>query len=194
MVLAVPIGPKDITASFAGYADEVVCLRTPSFFAAVGQGYRDFRQTSDDEVIELLDRARNNFAESAGSEPAIDPPLRDEEVRVLAGPRLSPLGLLVTRVIRPRLAVDPRLVPGPPKRFAQGIGAAFSLTALVLGPVLGAWEAARVVLVLLIGAASLEAFVGLCLGCKAFALLMRAGIIPEAVCERCNDIWAPATR
>ena len=86
VVLAVPIGPKDITASFAGYADEVVCLRTPSFFAAVGQGYRDFRQTSDDEVIELLDRARNNFAESAGSEPAIDPPLRDEEVRVLAGP------------------------------------------------------------------------------------------------------------
>jgi hypothetical protein len=115
--------------------------------------------------------------------------------RVLTGPRLSPLGLLVTRVVRPRLRVAPRPVPGPPKRFAQGIGAVFSLTALVLRLGLGAWEAARVVLVLLIGAASLEAFAGLCLGCKAFALLMRIGVVPEAVCERCNDIWAtPAAR
>jgi hypothetical protein len=31
---------------------------------------------------------------------------------------------------------------------------------------------------------------GLCLGCKAFAVLMRAGVVPEDVCERCNDIWA----
>jgi hypothetical protein len=114
--------------------------------------------------------------------------------RVLAGPRLSPLGLLVTRVIRPRLDIAPRPVPGPPKRFAQGIGAAFSLTALVLGWGVGAWGAARVVLALLIVAASLEAFVGLCLGCKAFALLMRLGVIPEEVCERCNDIWATPAR
>src|SRR5688572_26966340 len=52
--------------------------------------------------------------------------------RVLAGPTLSPLGLLVTRVITPRLRIPAKLVPGPPKRFAQGIGAAFSVTALVL--------------------------------------------------------------
>jgi hypothetical protein len=109
--------------------------------------------------------------------------------RVLTGPKLSPLGLLVTKVVRPRLVVDPRPVPGPPKRFAQGIGAVCSTTALVLAG-LGAWDAARVVLGLLVVAASLEAFAGLCLGCKAFALLMRAGIIPADVCERCNDIWA----
>ena len=40
--------------------------------------------------------------------------------RVLAGPRLSPLGQLVTRVITPRLSTPPRWVAGPPKRFAQG--------------------------------------------------------------------------
>ena len=43
--------------------------------------------------------------------------------RVLAGPRFSPLGLFVTRFATPRLGRTPRLVPGPPKRFAQGIGA-----------------------------------------------------------------------
>ena len=43
--------------------------------------------------------------------------------RVLTGPKLSPLGQLVTKGITPRLDVDPRYVPGPPKRFAQAIGA-----------------------------------------------------------------------
>jgi putative phosphoribosyl transferase len=86
VVLAVPIGPDDIQATFAGYADEVVCLHTPTFYFAVGQGYRNFTQTSDEEVIALLDRARNDFADAADVDAAADPPLRDEEVRVLAGP------------------------------------------------------------------------------------------------------------
>jgi hypothetical protein len=107
--------------------------------------------------------------------------------RVLTGPTASPLGQVVTRVITPRLPVAPRLVPGPPKRFAQGIGVAFSVTALLL-TLAGAWPAARVVLLLLATAAFLEAAVGLCLGCRAFALLMRLGVIPEEVCERCADI------
>jgi hypothetical protein len=109
--------------------------------------------------------------------------------RVCSGPRWSPLGLLVTRVIRPRLAVEPRLVAGPPKRFAQAIGAVFSLTASVL-VLTGVPGGALVVLAMLLVAASLEAFVGLCLGCKVFALLMRAGIVPESVCEECNDLSA----
>jgi putative phosphoribosyl transferase len=62
VVLAVPIGPADIVERFARYADEVVCLRTPSLFFAVGQGYRNFTQTSDDEVVALLDRARDGFS------------------------------------------------------------------------------------------------------------------------------------
>ena len=86
VVLAVPIGPDDIVERFAGYADEVVCAETPAFFLAVGQGYRNFTQTSDDEVVALLDRARNDFAEAGAIDAAADPPLRDEEVKVLAGP------------------------------------------------------------------------------------------------------------
>lgn len=108
--------------------------------------------------------------------------------RVLTGPRLSPLGLLVTRVIRPRLPVAPRPVPGPPKRFAQGMGTFFSITAAVLAVGVGAVGAGYAVLGLLTAAATLEAVFGLCLGCKVFALLMRVGIIPESVCVRCNDL------
>lgn len=109
--------------------------------------------------------------------------------RVLTGPKASPLGLLVTKVITPRLPVEAKLVPGPPKRFAQGMGVGFSVVALLL-TITEHWFAAQVVLGMLTGAAFLESAFGLCLGCKIFALLMRVGIIPEEVCERCNNIWA----
>jgi hypothetical protein len=109
--------------------------------------------------------------------------------RVLTGPTLSPLGQLVTRVITPALPVAPKPVPGAPKRFAQGMGAVASLTAVVLAFGFDARGAAYVVLSLLVVAASLEAFAGLCLGCKTFALLTRAGVIPASVCERCDDLW-----
>jgi hypothetical protein len=108
--------------------------------------------------------------------------------RVLTGPTLSPLGQFVTRVLTPRLGIAERPVAGPPKRFAQGIGVAFSVTALVLTG-LGFWTAAEVFLGLLAAAAFLESALGLCLGCRAFAVLMRVGVVPEEVCERCNDIW-----
>jgi hypothetical protein len=48
--------------------------------------------------------------------------------RVLTGPTLSPLGQFVTRVVTPRLGIAERPVAGPPKRFAQGMGVAFSAT------------------------------------------------------------------
>jgi putative phosphoribosyl transferase len=86
VVLAVPISGSDIFARFSGYADEVVSLHTPEFFYAVGQGYCNFTQTSDEEVIALLDRARTDFREPTAAAPADDPPIRDEEVRVSAGP------------------------------------------------------------------------------------------------------------
>ena len=88
--------------------------------------------------------------------------------RVLSGPTLSPLGQFVTRVVTPRLGLPERPVAGPPKRFAQGMGVAFSVTALVL-TACGYWTAAEVVLGLLAGAAFLESVFGLCLGCKVFA-------------------------
>jgi len=109
--------------------------------------------------------------------------------RVLTGPTMSPLGQIVTRVITPRLPFAPRPVAGPPKRFAQGIGVAFSVTALLL-TILGFWGAAQIVLDLLATAALLESALGLCLGCKAFAVLIRFGVVPEEVCEKCNNIWA----
>jgi hypothetical protein len=108
--------------------------------------------------------------------------------RVLTGPTLSPLGQLVTKGITPRLPLAERPVPGPPKRFAQGMGAVMSVTAAVLALGFDLHTAAYVVLGLLIAAATLESVFGLCLGCKIFALLMRAGVIPDEVCERCSNL------
>lgn len=108
--------------------------------------------------------------------------------RVASGPTLSPLGQLVTRVVVPRLPVAARPVPGPPKRFAQAIGATFSVAAAVLALGFGLSTAAYSVLGALIAAATLESVFGVCLGCKLFALLMRAGAIPPEVCERCANI------
>ena len=108
--------------------------------------------------------------------------------RVLTGPTLSPLGQLVTRVVTPALDVPPKFVPGPPKRFAQGIGATFTVTAAVLHFGFGLTGAAYVLVAGILVAATLESVFAYCLGCKVFALLMRAGVIPESVCERCNDL------
>ena len=110
--------------------------------------------------------------------------------RVLTGPTLSPLGQLVTRVVTPRLGVPPKPVSGPPKRFAQAMGATMSVTAAVLALGFGLRGAAYVILGLLVVAAVLESVFAYCLGCKIFGLLMRAGIVPQEVCERCGDIWA----
>lgn len=107
--------------------------------------------------------------------------------RVLTGPRLSPLGQLATRVIAPRIAAA-KPVPGPPKRFAQGMGAALTLTALVLHFGFGADIAALAVLGLVAVAATLESMFALCLGCTVFGWLMRAGVIPQEICEDCADI------
>jgi hypothetical protein len=114
--------------------------------------------------------------------------------RVLTGPTLSPLGQLVTRVLTPNLPFRPREVPGPPKRFAQGIGAILSVGAVVCAFGFGWTGAAYVLVAMIVVAATLESVFGFCLGCTLFALLMRIGVIPEAVCERCQDLgWRAAT-
>jgi hypothetical protein len=106
--------------------------------------------------------------------------------RVLNGPRWSPLGLFATRIAAPRLGHE-KLVAGPPKRFAQGIGAVVTTAAVVLAGV-GALGAAQVLLGLMVVFATLESAFALCVGCKAFAGLMRLGLIPEETCEACNNI------
>ncbi len=107
--------------------------------------------------------------------------------RVLTGPTLSPLGWSAQNLIAPRLGPK-KPVPGPPKRFAQGMGAVMATTALVLGLIVGDHTAADVVLALFVVAAGLESIFAVCLGCQVFALLMRAGLVPASVCEECADI------
>jgi hypothetical protein len=109
--------------------------------------------------------------------------------RVLTGPTLSPLGRFAMRVAAPRLGA-PRYVPGPPKRFAQGMGAAMTTVGAVAALGFGAHGVAQVVLVALIVAAGLESIFAVCLGCTVFGVLMRVGVVPESVCERCADITA----
>ena len=108
--------------------------------------------------------------------------------RVTTGPTLSPLGQLVTRVIRPRLAWSDRPVPGPPKRFAQGIGAALSTSALIAVAV-GVNGLALALVGVLVIFALLEAAAGFCAGCWVFRFLMRTGLVAESTCEACNNIW-----
>jgi hypothetical protein len=109
--------------------------------------------------------------------------------RVLTGPTLSPLGRLAMKVVAPRLG-PPRYVPGPPKRFAQGVGAGVTTVAAVLGLAAGAHGAAAVLVGVLVVVATLESVFAICIGCWMFGLLMRAGVIPEETCAACADIWS----
>ncbi len=108
--------------------------------------------------------------------------------RVLTGPKLSPLGWTAQNVIAPRFLGEKVYVSGPPKRFAQGMGTFMSSFALLFGLILGDHAVADVFLALFIPAAGLESIFGYCLGCKAFGILMRLGVIPEEVCLECADI------
>jgi putative phosphoribosyl transferase len=88
VVLAVPVAPPGWTSRFSGDADELVCLATPEPFFAIGQFYVDFSQTSDEEVVTCLRRASEGTDVMAPGSGAAggDPPPRDEEVVVHAGP------------------------------------------------------------------------------------------------------------
>ena len=110
-------------------------------------------------------------------------------MRVAGGPRYSPFGRLSVHVLAPRVAREPKLVPGPPKRFAQTIGLVFSLVACALF-LADFGIAARIVLGALTLAALAESALGFCLGCWMFAQLQKTGIIPESVCVECANIWS----
>jgi hypothetical protein len=107
--------------------------------------------------------------------------------RVLTGPTLSPLGRFATAVAAPRLG-DPKYVAGPPKRFAQGMGAAITTTAAVLALGFGATVAADVLLLALTAAAGLESIFAFCVGCRIFGLLLRIGVVPDRVCVECSTL------
>ena len=77
IVVAVPIAPQETCDELRTEADDIVCALTPEPFYAVGLWYEDFRQTTDEEVHELLERAarelpaavprRGAMADAAGS-------------------------------------------------------------------------------------------------------------------------------
>jgi hypothetical protein len=107
--------------------------------------------------------------------------------RALTGPTLSPLGRFAMNVAGPRLG-PPRHVPGPPKRFAQAIGAVCTTAAAVAALALG-WETfADVMLVMMVLFATLESVFAFCVGCRIFAVLMERGLIPPETCEACANI------
>lgn len=117
--------------------------------------------------------------------------------RALTGPTLSPLGALAMKVVGPRLGRT-KLAAGPPKRFAQSIGAVLTTVAAITGLALG-WTTVALVLTAILGVfALLESAVGFCAGCFMYAQLMKAGVIPEEACPECANIWLhraePASR
>jgi hypothetical protein len=108
--------------------------------------------------------------------------------RAAAGPRLSPLALLATRVVAPRLPGGPRPVAGPPKRFAQLLGAVCSVAAVVTYYALGWQTVAYLLAGVMVALASLESIAGICVGCLLHARLARRGIIRAPECADCADI------
>lgn len=105
--------------------------------------------------------------------------------RALTGPTLSPLGQFVTRVVVVQAKWKPKYVPGPPKRFAQSIGAALSTIATAFW-LTGNSQGALICVALILVAATLESVFSFCVGCTIFGWLMKIGVIPQSVCEACT--------
>ena len=107
--------------------------------------------------------------------------------RVLYGPKFEPFARLALHIIIPLLKIKNIPTPGPPKRFAQCIGFIFSLTAIIL--LYAEYRTAYIItLSILSFFAFLESFLGFCAGCYIFGYLMKWGIVPDDVCERCSNI------
>jgi putative phosphoribosyl transferase len=70
VVLAVPVAPPSACTTLAADADEVICLETPRHFLAIGEWYQDFSQTSDREVVSLLQRAAADRGRAGAVHPA----------------------------------------------------------------------------------------------------------------------------
>ena len=111
--------------------------------------------------------------------------------RTAAGPTLSPMAQFATRVVAPRLGAA-RPVPGPPKRFAQSIGAVVTTTTVVLVAAGLTVEAQGLLVVMMIFAA-LESIFAICVGCQIFGFLMRVGLIPAETCAACANVGLRGT-
>lgn len=96
VVLAVPVGPEHTLERFATRVDQLVTIASPADFGAVGQFYDDFAATSDDEVIELLDRAaqRVRTAGHRSSSPQVEGVTIDVEGATLPGDLTMPAAMV----------------------------------------------------------------------------------------------------
>ncbi len=61
VTVAVPVGPPSTIEELNELADRVVCLYTPEYFQAIGEFYNDFSQTTDEEVIKLLQESKQKL-------------------------------------------------------------------------------------------------------------------------------------
>lgn len=117
--------------------------------------------------------------------------LTDFTIRAARGPRWSPIARVASTWIRPLVPAPDKPTAFAPKRFAAGIGAAMTAAITVLwlvslatatdGPLIVASVLAVAMTVL----PAAEAALGLCLGCKIFAGLIRVGLVPADVCVDC---------
>ena len=107
--------------------------------------------------------------------------------RVIAGPSLSPIALLVTKILIPKMGNPYAECPGPPKQFAQFVGLVFTSSAFYF-VMRGQLTTAYLLIGILAIFASLESIMGFCAGCWFFKQMMKWGWIPQRVCEKCNDI------
>jgi putative phosphoribosyl transferase len=71
ITVAIPVGPPSTIEELEKIADRVVCLYTPEYFQAIGQFYNDFRQTTDEEVIKLLQESKQKLANISKGKVAV---------------------------------------------------------------------------------------------------------------------------
>ncbi|MHC4217443.1 MAG: phosphoribosyltransferase [Planctomycetota bacterium] len=62
IILAVPVAPPETASALEAEVDEMICLDTPGGFMAVGAFYADFSQTTDEEVVTLLEAAARRLS------------------------------------------------------------------------------------------------------------------------------------
>ena len=107
-------------------------------------------------------------------------------IRYLYGPRFSPVARLGIQIAS-HSGLAPRMVAGQPKRFAQAIGTAFALTALVLHTG-GLPDFAILAMLVLSLFAALEAGIGFCAACLLFGFMIRLGWVQPESCEACSNL------
>jgi len=118
----------------------------------------------------------------------------DFTLRAVFGPKVSPLAVVVQRLIRPAVKAPTRPTAGPPKRFAAGIGAVLTSVAAILWLLDVAPLVVVAIGVIMVVFPALESIAGICVGCKIFGVLMKLGVVPEEICLECADISLRTSR